>query len=184
MTTHTPNPAVLRRQALRMLSVAITAQAGWNDERESLYVRLLADTDPQDLTDACRNIATTWTGQFMPPPAVILTEAARIRDARARRTAAQRETKTDQDRGIRRTEFDLDAPLCPRCGGGLMWLTHDEVIYCHPCNGVIVQDNQTGRVRLTQAERDALRVAAGPPGRHMRYGPHDPGPGDRRGRTA
>lgn len=171
MTTTAPNPAVLRRQALRMLAVALTAQAGWNDERESLYVRLTDGIDPHDLTQACRDLATTWTGQFMPPPATIITQANQARDARAMAAAATRDTHPE--RGIRRTEFDLDAPLCTRCGGGLMWLTDDELVFCHPCNGVLVMDPGTGRVKVRAEEhRDDLHVAAGEPGRHMRYGRH------------
>ena len=50
-----------------------------------------------------------------------------------------------------------------------MWLTDDDITYCPSCNSAQVQDPQTGRTKLTQADRDGLRVAAGPPGRHMRH---------------
>ena len=175
---------VLRRQAVHSLATAITGGHGWSRDRANEYDANLADIPVAHIQAACQTLKQTWTERVVPTIAHIRKAAEQHQLAQARRAAAHRQTTDEERRGIPRTEFDLDAPLCPRCGGGLMWLTHDEVIYCHPCNGVIVQDNQTGRVRLTQAERDALRVAAGPPGRHMRYGPHDPGPGDRRGRTA
>ena len=177
MTTAPPNPNVLRRQALRTLAMAINGTNGWSDERENLYVRLTNTIPPDDLTQACRDLATTWTTPYMPPAGEIIQRAHAIETTRARTAAEARHTQAETERGIRRTEFDIDAPLCPRCGGGLMWLTDTETVYCHPCNGVIVWDSQTGRTRMNPDECNQLRVAQGPPGRHMRYGPNDHGPG-------
>ena len=177
MTATNDNPArtaeTYRRRSLHQLAIAITNGHGWNRERADTYHHALQNHDPRDVDTACQLLLATWDRSVLPPPAVIVNEANQARDTRAKQAVRARETAAEHDRGIRRTEFDLDAPLCPRCNSGLMWLTDEEVVYCHACNGVIVMDADTGRVKLRPEERNQLRVAAGQPGRHMRWGPDD-----------
>ena len=173
MTATNDNPArtaeTYRRRSLHQLAIAITNGHGWNRERADTYHHALRDHDPRDVDTACQHLLTTWDRSVLPPPAVIINEANQARDTRVKQAVRARETAAEHDRGIRRTEFDLDAPLCHHCQGGLMWLTDDDITYCPSCNSAQVQDPQTGRTKLTKADRDGLRVAAGPPGRHMRH---------------
>ena len=175
MTATNDNPArtaeTYRRRSLHQLAIAITNGHGWNRERADTYHHALRDHDPRDVDTACQHLLTTWDRSVLPPPATILNEANQARDTRARSAAASRATTTQHDHGIRRTEWNLLAPLCHRCNGNLLWLTHENITYCPACNAAQIQDNHTGRVKLTQPEKDTIVMdrgsAAWPPNAHL-----------------
>jgi len=175
--TTTPNTAdIHRRRALHTLAVTLTAGNGWTRDRANAYASLLTDHDPRDVEAACHDLATTWTQRVMPPPAEILGRADTLRARRAQQAATTRETSLDRDRGIPNTVWTIRGPAgtCPRCTGILVHLTDEKLVYCHACNGVIIQDNTTGRVKLTWDE--ATRIPHGQVPRTMPPTPPDQQP--------
>lgn len=176
-TTKTPRGDtgdVYRRRALHQLAVTLTAGHGWTRERADAYAALLANHDPVDVEHACRDLATTWTGRVMPPPAEIIARANARRGQRAQVAATTRETTHDRDRGLPATVRTIRGPRCPACDGVLVHLTDEKLVHCPACNGVVVQDVATGRTRLTYDE--STRLAHGHVPRTMPPTHHDATP--------